>query len=321
MASPSSSLATLRPDLADSVQEFDLGMNLNNFIAQRVFPVFNVAKKSGSYGVIPIEQLLQERDTLRAPGAKYSRGSFTFEPASYACLEHGAEEPIDDEEAEMYVEYFDMEAVSAARAQSAVMVNYEKRVAAATFNTATFSPTTITHEWDDETNAVPIKDVHDAQIRMLEDVGIWANALVINQKVFKNLRRTDEIIAAITSSGAGDPGKQRDISVQQIAQAFDLDFVIVGGGIRNSAIQGQDASPEQIWSDEYAWIGKVAVTGDIREPCVGRTFHYAGTGSQMGGVFEVYRDETIRGDVVRNRQDTDEKLIYAAGQLLDNITT
>ena len=61
MSSPSTSLATLRPDLAGSFQEFDLAMDAAGFIAHRVFPTINVAAASGKFGKIPVEQLLQQR--------------------------------------------------------------------------------------------------------------------------------------------------------------------------------------------------------------------------------------------------------------------
>jgi hypothetical protein len=73
MPSPDTALGTLRPDLAGSFQEFELAMGERGFIATRVFPVLEVAKQSGIFGKIPIEQLLKTSDTLRAPGADYSR--------------------------------------------------------------------------------------------------------------------------------------------------------------------------------------------------------------------------------------------------------
>ena len=61
MPSPSTALATLRPDLGGSFEEFDLAMDRQGFIATRVLPVLEVAKASGVFGKIPIEQLLKVR--------------------------------------------------------------------------------------------------------------------------------------------------------------------------------------------------------------------------------------------------------------------
>lgn len=324
MPSPSSSLATLRPDLAGSLMEFDLQMNLNGFVGSSVLPVTNVDRESGKFGKISLESLLQNSNTKRAAGAGYSRGNWTFTDASFACEEYGQEEPVDDREARIYADYFDAELVSTLRARSTIMVEAEKRIAAAVFNPSTFTGqvTTVTNEWDDATNCTPIVDVNTAINAVYDRTGMWPDSLVINKKVFRNLRASDKIKDAIAASGAGDPTKQSDITVQMIAQCFDLANVFVAGGSKNSANEGQAASPAQIWSGEYAMVFKAASSPDIREACLGRTFHYGGDGSQVDGAVESYRDETVRADIIRVRHDVDEQILYSEmGQLLDNITT
>lgn len=321
MPSPSSSLATQRPDLATFL-EFDLESEKSGYIASQVFPVVDVASQSGNFGKIPIEQLLQQRITKRAPGGGYSRGDWEFDDASYATKEHGAEEPIDDREAKMYADYFDVEQISTMRAFSAVLRNAEQRVADAVFNTTTWTPTNVTHEWDDAANAVPLTNVETAVHAIYDASGLWANALVINRKVFRNLRNCDQIIERVQSAGAGDATKASDITEQMLAQAFDLPYIIVAGTSKNGAKEGQSASPEQIWSGEYAMVCRIATGNDMRDPCIGRTFHWSEDGSSIGGSVESYRDETVRGNVIRVRHDVDEVTLYAeAGHLLGNITT
>ena len=325
MPSPSSSLATQRPDLA-TFFEFDLESEKAGYIATQVFPVVDVAMSSGNFGKIPIEQLLQQRETRRSPGSGYARGNWRFDPATYATYEHGAEEPVDDNEAKMYAEYFQAEQISTMRAYSAVLRNAEARVADAVFNTTTWTgstlTTSITHEWDDATNAVPLTNVEAAVQKIYDNSGLWANALVINRKVFRNLRNCNQVVDRIESAGAGSPSKASDITTQMLAAAFDLDYIIVAGTSKNGSKEGQAATPTQIWSGEYAMVCKIATSADMREPCIGRTFHWSADGSSIGGTIESYRDETVRGDVIRVRHQTAEVVLYPeAGHLLSNITT
>lgn len=327
MPSPSSSLATLRPDLATFL-EFDLASDSAGFIASRVLPVMDVASQAGNFGKIPLEQLLQQRETRRAPGAGYARGNWTFDKATYAAEEHGAEEPVDDREAKMYAEYFDAEQVSTLRAFSSVLRNAEQRVADAVFNATTWNggalTTVVTNEWDvnHTANAVPITDVEAAVNKVYDASGLWPNALIINRKVFRALRNLDQIVDRIASEGAGDATKPSDITEAMLAQVFDLDYVIVAGASRNSAKEGQAATPTQIWSSEYAMVCRIATGNDMREPCIGRTFHWSQDGSSIGGTVESYRDEVIRGNVIRVRHDVDEVILYPqAGHLLSNVTT
>ena len=322
MPSPTSALATLRPDLGGSMEEFNLEADRKGFIGHDVLPVFETQEQAGAFGMIPIEQLLQKRTTQRSPGGGYSRGSFTFTPATYACVEHGAEEPVDDRESEMYAEYFDAEVVSAARAQDVVLRNAEMRIAAAVFNSSTFTSqtTTVGTEWSTVASAVPMTNVEVAVQAVWDRTGLWPNVLIVNRKVFRNLRRCAQIIDAVKAQNFMDV-RAGNINASHLATVFDLERVLVAGSPKNTADVGQTVSISPIWSDEYAMVTRVAMTNDIREPCIGRTFHWAADGSQIGATMESYRDERIRGDVIRARHDVHEKMLHTeAAQLLDNIT-
>lgn len=322
MPSPSSSLSTLRPELSGSFEEFSLEMNRQGLIGYQIMPILEVEEQSGSFGKLPIEQLLQTNNTKRAPGAGYNRGDFKFETDSYATEEHGWEEPVDDREARMYRHYFDAEMVATSRAFQQVLLAAESRIASAIFNTSTWSPTSVTNEWDDATNATPIDDV-EARVQAIYDAsGVWPDTIVMTQKVFRNLRNCDQVINRINSAGAGDPSKPGDVTRQMIAELFDLPKVLIGNSTANTAKEGQSISISPTWSNEYVWIGKTANSRDVREPCVGRTFHWSEDGSSADGRVESYREEQTRSDIIRVRHDVDEKVIYTAvGALLDNITT
>ena len=322
MPSPVSSLSTLRPDLAESFEAFDLEAEKAGYVGRKVMPTVDVASQSGTFGKIPLAQLLQQRDTKRSPGSGYARGNFTFESSSFVCEEHGAEEPIDDREAKMYAEYFDAEVISTRRAYNAVLRNAEKRVADAVFNTTTWTGSALTTDvsgtpWTTLASAVPLTNVESAVQKVYDGSGLWPNALIINRKVFRNLRNTTQVIDRIASSGAGNRNLASDVTLDMLAQAFDLDYVIVAGGSFNSAIEGQAATPSQLWSSTYAMVCKVATSSDFREPCIGRTFHWGADGSNIDGAVESYRDETVRANIVRVRHDVDEIVLYAqAGHLL-----
>lgn len=324
MPSPSSALSTLRPDLAGSFMEFDLAMDAKGYIAQRVLTVLEIAKASGSFGKITIESLLKDVETKRAPGAGYSRSHYVFEPVTFACEEQGLEEPVDDRESTMYAEYFKAEVISAMRALYGVLRAAEKRAAALLFNATTWTgaalTTAVTNEWSSAANATPITDVLAAKLKVYDGSGLWPNALIVNRKVFLNVRETAQIIDRIKYAGIMDP-TSRAITVAALAQVFDLDYVIVAGGSKDSAKEGQSASVAQVWSDEYAMVARIAESDDIQEPCVGRTFHWAEDGSVIGGMVESYRDEPKRSDIVRVRHDVHEKRLYTeAAHLLSNIT-
>lgn len=322
MPSPTTSslIANLRPDITGMFEEFDLDMNSQRMIALQVFPVFEVGLQAGPFGKITLESLLQAVNTNRGSNGGYNSTEFKFTDDSYSTKEHGLTVPVDQRNAKIYANYFSAEMVAAKLARHGVMLGMEQRVAALVFDSATFTPTAVTDEWDDAGNCDPITDV-EAAVQRLYAKGILANALVINWKVFRNLRNSEQIIQRITASGAGQPAKPTDITTQMLATVFDLEHIIVGGAQYNSAKEGQSGSLQPIWSNEYAAVTRVT-SGGIEDPGLGRTFHWGEDGSTIGGTMESYYDEDIRSDKIRCRMDTHEKLIYSdAIELLSNITT
>ncbi|MBI2424193.1 MAG: hypothetical protein HYV27_15285 [Candidatus Hydrogenedentes bacterium] len=322
---PGKQLTTLRPDLAGGIRAFDTMANEGGFIAHQVFPVTEVAKQSGTFPKIDLKESLQSPETRRGSRAEYNEIGWKFTDDNYATQDHGLQHFIDDRDAEIYSEYFDAEVEGAELVVSNILLAEELRAATTLFNPTTFSGKTagVTNEWDDFSAATPITDVDNAVETIYDNSGVWANALVISHKVFRNLSRCDEILEAIASSGAGDsilPGK---ITAAQLAQAFRLDRVIVGGGTKNTANQGQTAVPGQIWSGEYALVCRVVTEpGKFKQPGIGRTFHWDADGSQVGGTIESWRVAGQRGGWVRARHEVQQKLmLLELGYLLSNITT
>ena len=321
MPAPTSTLSTLRPDLAASFTQFDLEMDRRGFIATQLLPVIEVPNQAGNFGRIPLDQLLQNRNVDRAPGGGYNRGNFTFDPMTFATQERGAEEPVDDREAQMYRNYFDVEQIAAMRALDAVLRAQEVRVAAQIFNTTTWTGATLTtavaNAWSDATNGTPITDVEAAVRKVYTNSGIWPNALVISKKKFRDIRLSSQVKTLIAATGAGFPIRAQDITVEMLKAVFDLPYILVAGSSKNTATEGQTATPDQLWDSTKGMVCRVAETNDIREPCLGRIFHWGEDGSTVGGTVETYRDETKRSDVVRVRHDVQEQTLYVQmGHLL-----
>lgn len=321
--SPSSALQ--RPDLSGAFEEYDTEARQRGFIGHEVLVPIDVALQSANVKKLPLKALLVERETRRNSDGSYARQRYQFEDFNYSTEDHGVEETVDDRVAKIYGDYFNSELIATKRARDAVLGAREKRVADAVFNTTTFASytTAITHEWDDATNAVPITDVSTARESVLTQCGLIANALIANSKVIENVINTAQVVDRLKYSGHTDP---KNVTLAELAKLLFPTVpdarIIVAGAVRNSANPAQAASLARIWSNEYAMIARVANTKDVDEPCLGRLFHYVGDGSDLKCTVESYRDEKVRGDVVRARCETDEKIMYAAaGHLLSNITT
>ena len=305
MVAPSSS-TFLRPDLGSAFEEHVP----EGYIGTEVYPAFMSALQTANFSVIPVEQLLQQRSTLRAPGAGYSRGTYTFEQANFSCQEHGAEEPVGDRERNIYAFSFDVERIAAQRAVGFVLRELEQQVATEINDTGTFSNGAATAVWSNNSSGRPIDDVITGINSIRSGSGLVANAVVMDIDLFRDLQTSDQILDRVkyTWGGGGDP---RAVTEASLAQAFGVDRVIVARTTKNNAAQGATPSLAPIFNNTQCWVGRIATGGDLRDPCAGRTFMNSNDGAGTLSV-EQYRAEDRRADIIRARLDFDVKTIYAA---------
>lgn len=313
MASPSVSLTTLSRELG-LYYEARLEELRAGYIADQVFPVRDVMLPSATFKKIPIEEILRvEPELKRSPTSGYWRSSFQFTQDSYITYDRGAEELVDDDEAAAYSEFIDLAREATNRLVHVVLQEKEMRVAATLMDTTVYTGGTLTQslgngQWS-AAASTPITDIGNAQEKFFTNTGIYPNTLVINRKTFRALRQHPDIVAQVVSAGAGDQARTRDVTTQQLAQVLDVDRVLVGGGAKNTAGIGAAATIANVWPN-HAMLVQVATSSDMREPCIGRQFHWSGSGSSTGGQIKVYREEAIRSDVVRVRQYSGEKLMH-----------
>jgi hypothetical protein len=333
MAFPASDTAIQRPDLGVLVDEYmESEQALMGFIGTQVMPLLPVAESTANYPVMPKEVMLKMQDTKRAMRGKYPRSDWEWEEGFYATSENGWEEAVDDRERKLYGSKFDAEAIASRRAVGIIERRQEKRIADIVFNGTNFTANSITHEWDDPTNAVPITDVATGKLSIRSACGMLPNVLIIAYSTFLNLKACDSIVDLLKYTFPGIDINQ--MSLQQLAQVLDVPRILVGGAVYDSAKKGQVASIADLWDNEYAMLTRISNSGQLTEPCVGRTFLWTEE-SGGGHIVESYRDETVRGDVIRVRHDTSEALIAsrdsdlaiksnlstAVSYLMDNITT
>lgn len=317
MPRPTSGTTVARPELRAIALEYL--ERQEDFIGVDLLPFFDVQQQSGTYPVLPVEALLNVPNTRRAPRAPYNRDDWEFENDNFDCVENGWEEPVDDVEEKLYRRFFDAEEIAMMRALGIILRVQEKRIADMLFNASNFSATSLTNEWDDATNATPIADCKAGRKAIHDACGLEPDTLVISYSTFLDLGLVDEIVDRIKYTNADV--KRGDIAPPLLAQALGVRRLKVGMGMYNTAKKGQAASLSQLWNNEYAMLCVTNADGDLKRPCVGRTFKWVADAPENTMV-ESYREEAIRSTVIRVRQHTDEEIILpASAYLMDNVTT
>ena len=303
MPHPTSALTTLRPDLGGSLEEIDLAMDRLGFIGPELLTPIDVAKQSGTFGLVTRETLLNPVKTQRAPGTPYPRGGFNFGEGSFATEEYGFEALVDHREAAIYSEFFDAELIAAGMARDVVLRDFEDRCATMMQNTSTFTNAARTDSFDTAASATPIADVLTRKLHIHDATGMWPNCVVITRKMAEYIILTDEFIGKSQYVANMQRGK---VSYEDIRTALDVEYLLVANSIKNSANEGQTASLESLWDDDIMGVGVKPTTTNIKEPCAGRIIHWGGDGSDIGAAMESYEETRTRSTVIRARIDTDE---------------
>ncbi|HVY69674.1 MAG TPA: hypothetical protein VHH73_07070 [Verrucomicrobiae bacterium] len=282
------------------------------FVGLQLFPLFLTAEQSASYFVMNEENFLNiPRNIQRGPGGSYSRSLMKISDDSYNCREFGHEEPVDDRERKKYANSFDADQAAVNRLVNIIRFNHEARVRdqATSGAVPTSSPST---KWD-AGGSTPIADVETAKSAIRKGCGLPANVMIVNIDVFNVLKEHTTIVGKIQYA------ERAIVTPQILAAIFGVDKFLVAGAVENTANEGQALSPSYLWSDSVV-LAHAETAQDLMAPNFGRTFAWIGETGPDGVLVETYRQDQIRSDVHRGRQDVDEKIIGAkCGYHLSNV--
>jgi hypothetical protein len=311
----SNSAAVIRQDLSVFAEEA-AGVD-NYFIASKIMPVIESPVKAGVYPKIRIAggQLMKAESTRRGPTGTYNEIDRKIETDTFDCVDRGLEERIDDVIARDLERFFDVEVLTTKLITRQIMMDYEIRVAAAIMNTSTFNSVALT---------LPLTEANVGTIDIVADIfaakerltrrGIVPNTMIMTDSVFNRIRRTIKLQTFLYGTIGAGTG-YRLINAQDIGNALGIPNVFIAAATYDRADKGQTPILQPVWGNETIWIGYVA-GGDFSAMGAGRTIVWSADAPGMF-VTETYRSEPRRGDMVRVRMHSAEKIIDAtAGELL-----
>lgn len=345
MAAPSSAITRL--DLSISYGEFSLLANQQKFIGLKVLPPLAVEQEAASFAKIKLESYLSKvEDTERAPRGTYSRGDWDWTTDSYDVTEHGVEEIVDDAIVERYGDVVRCEQMATVRAINRILSRLEYDIAAAVFNTSTWTgaslTTAVSTAWTTASTADPIADIDAAHEKVNTGCGQDANTMILTKKGFRSLIRTSRVEGVLKYNAAEillalNQGLDANVWAKSsgLCQLLQVDQILIGRGFKNTADLGQTASLSRMWDDTMAMLCVVhddGLNGDLENPMpqIGRTIFSVKNNEPLPGaddaglgslIFDEYREEQRRGSVFRPRNKRQVKILQAkCGHLLTNVT-
>lgn len=313
----SAAVETPRPDIRDRLDKFDLEADQAGFVGLKIAPALEVSEAFGQFPTQELKDRLKSHNTERNFDGSYPSTEHKTGKGSYATEEHGIEERVDDRYAKMYGNWVDAEELAAQGTRDAVLRNHNARVIAAALSISTTNAAGTA--WSTTATSDPIANLRAARLAMRARGVQPGNCLVIDWEAYEYLLDNDKILERVKYSGHYDP-RRGNITVAAVAQALDVEELIISGSIKNTANEAQAASIASMWDKTKALLFRRVTGKNTKLTQFMRTFHWGADGSQIGGTFESYYSPERRGEVIRNRMDTDEKLLYEeAGQIITGV--
>lgn len=268
------------------------------FVADRVAPYVPVKKQSDYFFKFLKGAWFRNEARMRGPGAIAARGGYPLTSDTYSCKEYAFGHPVPIEllnNADQPLQPF---STAVKYAMRKVLLAKEIIVSAACVNSSNWTTTNdVEGHWlgSDASNTL-IEDVLAGKEAIRKLIGIYPNKMIIEAKTFNQIKMTDDILDRIKYSGT--QGRPADVTLQTLAQLWELDEVMLAGSIYSDAeevVAGTDFNAVDLW-EKTATKGSALLyyspsAPAIDEPAAAYCFNWKGDAGMTDAIAEsdVYR--------------------------------
>jgi hypothetical protein len=263
-----------------------------NFIANKVFPVIPVDKKSDKFFVYTKNDWFRDEAQRRADATESAGSGYNLTTSSYSAdvwafhkdvgdqTRYNSDTPlVPDREATEFV-------------TSRLLLRQEVQfvsdfIKSGVWGTdwAGVSGTPSTNEfkqWSDYANSDPIEDIESGKEAILGSTGFMPNTLVLGYQVYRKLRNHPDLVDRIkyTSSNV--------ITTDIMARLFDVERVLVSSSVRATNAEGATAA-YAFNTGKSALLTYSAPNPGLMTPSAGYTFAWRGVSGNLGATVGVSR--------------------------------
>lgn len=265
--------------------------NEDNYIADKVFPVVPVVHQADKYFVYSKDDFFRDEAQLRADATESAGSGFNLTTNSYSAGVWAIHKDVGDQTRRNADPAVDIDVATTKFVMQRMLIRRD-RFFASTFMTTGVWGTDITGAsagngtttrtfWNDDANGDPFSDIQDGQTTILQNTGLEANTLVLSYPVYAALRKHPLVIDRIKYTS---PAYAGNVTPQLMAEAFDVERVLVSKGVYNTAAQGATGSYSFIVG-KSALLCHSAKSPGLWTPSAGYTFAWQGfTGLNNLGV-------------------------------------
>ncbi len=221
------------------------------YIAETLAPVIFVPKRTGLYFVYDKANLRVEND-VRTGKAGTPVVDFGLTKSSYGPLtEHALKSGIEKDEMDEYSDPYDPMTDHTNTVSDRLLLNKEYALSTTMSSTAVITQNVTksgTGQWSDYANSDPFTDIQTGIDNVVKQGVMRPNTLVLSYPVWSKLKNHPDLIERIKYTNASGT-----LTTDALATLFDLDQVIIGKAVYNTAREGQTSSLDYVWG-KNAWV-------------------------------------------------------------------
>ena len=288
--------------------------NQDNFIADKVFPVIPVDKKSDKFFTYTKNDWFRDEAQRRAGGTESAGGGYGLSTGNYSADVFAFHKDVDDQTVANADAPLNPLREATEFVTRRLLLRKEVQ-----WNTDFFAggiwgndydgvagtpSSNEVKQWSDYAASDPIDDIEDAKAGILGTTGMEPNTLVLGYDVFRALKNHPDIVDRIKYTSA------QTVTADMLAAMFDIPRVIISKSVKATNNEGASQA-YSFTSGKKALLAYVAPTPGLMTPSAGYSFSWTGVSGGIGSTIGVssFRMESLKADRIEGEMAFDNKVI------------
>lgn len=288
----------------------------DNFIADKVFPVVPVDKKSDKFFVYTKNDWFRDEAQRRADGTESAGSGYNLTTGTYAADVFAFHKDVGDQTVANADAPLNPLREATEFVTNRMLLRKELQFVSDFFTTGVWADDVTgvagapssgeTKQWSDYTSSDPIDDIEEAKSEILGNTGMAPNTLVLGYEVFRQLKNHPDLVDRIKYTSS------QTITEDMLARMFDLDRVLVARAVKATNNEGASEAYGFAYGKAAA-LYYVAPSPGLLTPSAGYTFSWTGVSGGIGSTIGVssFRMESLKAERVEAEMAFDNKVIGA----------
>ena len=290
--------------------------NQDNFIADKVFPVVPVDKKSDKYFTYTKNDWFRDEAQRRADGTESAGSGYNLSTGTYSADVWAFHKDVGDQTVANADAPLNPLREATEFVTRRLLLRKEIQFVSDFFTTGVWADDVTgvagapssgeTKQWSDYSSSDPINDIEAGKSEILSNTGMEANTLVLGYEVFRQLKNHPDLVDRIKYTSS------QTITEDMLARMFDLDRVLVAKAVKATNNEGASEAYSFAYG-KSALLCHTASAPGLLTPSAGYTFAWTGVSGGIGSTIGVssFRMESLKAERVEAEMAFDNKVIGA----------